>query len=186
MIKKILALVLLALLVAGPALADPKVTESCQVQNFVVDPDDTSGGHQAINLADGTATANATFSTAFAGEDQFVTTVPLKFSALRAVIGTAPGGVTVRTLTVAWDPPGAGALTQSVITGTTASTRGSFGCAITGTATSCTSGASGKGVTIPAGSLVTLRLTNTGAVAAASELGLSFCMTPTPAVGLLP
>lgn len=184
MIKKILSLVLLALLVAGPALADPKTHEGCQVRNIVVDPSDVSGGHTAINLADNTITDNATWSTAFAGEDNFVTNVPLKFSALRALVGTAPAGVTVRTITVAWDPPGAGALTQSVITGTTPSTRGSFGCSITGTATTCTSGMSGKGAIIPVGSTVAIRMSNTGAVAAATELGLSFCMTPVPQPGL--
>lgn len=183
MIKKILSLVLLALLVAGPSFADTKAHEVCQVKNIVIDPDDTSGGHQAINIADGTATANATWSTAFAGEDNWVTNVPLKFSSLRAVVGTAPGGVTVRTFTVAWDPPGSVGLSNSVVTGSTASTRGSFGCTITGTATSCVSN-TGRGAYIPVGSVVAIRMSNTGAVAAASELGLSFCMTPTSTVGL--
>lgn len=182
MIKKILSLVLLALLVAGPAMADPL---NCQFTSVVVDPSDVSGGHTAINLADGTITDNATWSTAFAGEDQFVTNVPLRFSDLRAVVGTAPGGVTVRAITVAWDPPGAGALTGSVVTSSTVGARGSFGCTITGTATSCVSG-SGKGVVIPTGSTVAIRMSNTGAVAAATELGLSFCATPAAQPGLNP
>lgn len=183
MIKKILSLVLLALLVAGPALADPKSTETCQLKFMVFDPSDVSGGHTAVNLADNTITDNATWVTAFAGEDQFVTNVPIKFSSLRAIVGTAPAGVTVRTITVAWDPPGASPLTQSVITSSTAGARGSFGCSITGTATSCVSG-SRQGVQIPTGSLVSIRMSNTGAVAAATEMGLSFCMTPNSSPGL--
>lgn len=184
MIKKILSLVLLALLVAGPALADTKVHENCQIKNVVVDPSDVSGGHTAINLADGTITDNATWSTAFAGEDNFVTNVPLKFSQLRAVVGTAPAGVTARSITVAWDPP-VGALTGSVVTSSTVGARGSFGCTITGTATTCVSG-TGRGVTVPVGSTVAIRMSNTGAVAVATELGLSFCMTPAPQPGLNP
>jgi hypothetical protein len=182
--RKFLSILLLSLLVAGPALADPKATESCSPVAIVFNADDTSGGSQAINIADGTATANATFATAFAVEDNWVTNVPLKFSALRVLVDTAPAGVTVRTFTLAWDPPGATGLQNSVITGTTPSTRGSFGCSITGTATSCVSGASGKGVTVPVGSVVALRMTNTGAVAAAGDTGVSFCMTSTPVVGL--
>lgn len=187
MIKfKILSLFLaLALLVAGPTLADTKVHENCQIKNLVVDPSDVSGGHTAINLADGTITDNATWSTAFAGEDNWVTNVPLRFSQLRAVVGTAPAGVTARAITVAWDPPGAGALTGSVVTSSTVGARGSFGCTITGTATSCVSG-TGRGVTIPVGSTVAIRMSNTGAVAVATELGLSFCMTPAPQPGLNP
>lgn len=183
MIKKILSLILLSLLVAGPAFADPKTAETCHLRNIVIDPSDTSGINEAINLADNTTTANATWATAFAGEDNFVTVVPLRFSRVRMLLGTAPGASTSRAVTVAWDPPGAAALTGSVVTGSTPSTRGSFGCTITGTATSCV-GNSGRGATIPAGSTVALRITNTGAVAAATELGISFCMTPTSVVGL--
>ena len=183
MIKKILSLVLLSLLVAGPALAGTKAEDVCQVLAIVIDPDDTSGGSQAINIADGTATANATFSTAFAGEDNWVTNVPLRFTSLRAIVGTAPAGVTTRSFTVAWDPPGAVGLQNSVITGTTPNTRGSFGCTITGTATTCVSN-SNRGAQVPVGSVVALRMTNTGAVAVATELGLSFCMTSSSTVGL--
>lgn len=183
MIKKILSLVLLALLVAGPSFADQRIHEQCGFKTIVVDPDDTSGGNTAINLADGTITPNTTWATAFAGEDNWNNSLPLKFSNLRVLLGTAPAGVTSRTVTVAWDPPGATGLSGSVVTSNTIGARGSFGCTITGTATSCID-RSGRGVLVPANSVLAIRVQNTGAVAAATELGLSFCMTPTDQVGL--
>lgn len=188
MIKRFLSLILLALLVAGPAAADPKATDACQVRNFVINPSDTQT-IDMINLADGTITSNATAATAFAGEDSFVTNVPLQFSKLRAIVDVAPGttgGTDTRTITVNWDPPGATGLTNSVVTGTTPSTRGSFGCTISGTSTSCVSNSS-RGAFVPTGSTVAIRVSMTASPSApdaAAELGLSFCMTPTPVVGL--
>lgn len=188
MIKKILSLVLLALLVAGPAMADSKATEACQIQNFVINPSDTQT-IDMINLADGTITSNATAATAFAGEDSFVTNVPLQFSKLRAIVDVAPGttgGTDTRTVTVSWDPPGAVGLQNSVVTGNTPSTRGSFGCTITGTSTNCVSNSS-RGVFVPTGSTVAIRvssLASPSAPDAAAEIGLAFCMTPTTVVGL--
>lgn len=173
----------LALLVAGPAFADPKSHEACQVRMNVVNPSDVSGGFTAINIASNASTDNATFATAYGFQDNWITNVPMKLSNLKVLVDVAPAGVTSRTVTVSWDPPGATGLTNSVVTGTTPSTRGSFGCTITGTATSC-SDVSGRGVRIPVGSTVALRMANTGAVAAAAEIGISYCMTPSPQPGL--
>lgn len=187
--RKFLTLFLaLALLVAGPAFADPKAHEACQMKNLVINPSDTQTVDE-INIADGTITSNATAATAFAGEDQFLTNVPLVFSKLKAVVDVAPGttgGTDTRTITVNWDPPGATGLTNSVVTSSTVGARGSFGCTITGTATTCTSG-TGRGQLVPTGSTVAIRVSMTASPSApdaAAELGLSFCMTPSDDVGL--
>lgn len=186
MMKRLSLFVLaLALLVAGPSFARNPATDPCQIRNVFINPDDTANSNEAINLADGTTTVNATWATAFAGEDQFVTTVPLKFSKLRVLLGTAPGAGTSRSITVAWKPTGGtGTLAGSAVTSTTVGSRGSFGCTISGASATTCLDYSGRGITVPANSTVVLRVQNTGAVAAATELGLSFCMTPSDQVGL--
>lgn len=188
MIKKTLALILLALLVAGPSFAGTKADDLCAQKLIVINPSDTQT-IDMINLADGTITSNATAATAFAGEDSFVTNVPLTFNKLKATVDVAPGttgGTDTRTITVSWDPPGATGLQNSVVTGSTPSTRGSFGCTISGTATTCTAN-SGRGVQVPLGSTVAIRVSMTASPSApdaAAELGLAFCMTPSSTVGL--
>jgi hypothetical protein len=182
MTRKFLSVLLLSLLVAAPSFAAEKGGVICSPELIVINPSDTQTT-DAINLADHTITSNATAATAFAGEDSFLTNVPLTFTSLKAVVDAAPGttgGTDTRTITVQWDPPGAVTLQNSVVTGTTPSTRGSFGCTISGTATSCTAH-SNRGVTVPSGSTVALRVSSVSSPSApdaAAELGLAFCMTP--------
>jgi hypothetical protein len=191
MFNRFLSLIGIVLIVmaAPAAFADSKAHEGCNPKFITIDPDDGQTATQ-INLSDGTITANAVATAAFAAEDTFITNVPLKFSNLRAIINTAPGttgGTDTRTITVNWDPPGATPLQSSSVSGTLPAARGSFGCVLTGTATTCNS--FGKGVFVPIGSTVAIRVNSIispSAPDAATELGLSFCMTPTQVVGLNP
>lgn len=184
MISKFLSVLLLSLLIGAPAFGAEKSGDICNPKFLFINPSDTQT-NDPINLATGAiGTPNATWATAFATVDTFVTNVPLTFTSLKAVVDVAPGttgGTDTRTITVAWDPPGATGLQNSVVTGTTPTTRGSFGCTISGTATTCTAH-SNRGVTVPTGSTVAIRVNmaaSPSAPDAAAELGLAFCMTPT-------
>lgn len=179
---RFLSVLLVALVAfASPALAAKKAQETCIPILLTINPSDTQTS-DAINLSDGTITSNATVATAHAGEDTFLTNIPLKFSAIKAIVDVAPGttgGTDTRTITVQWDPPGATALQSSTVTN-------GFGCTISGTGTTCT-GASSNATYVPVGSTVSIRHSAIGSPSApdaAAELGVAFCMTPSNTVGL--
>lgn len=164
---------------APPALAKKAPQNVCQPRTLLINPSDTQT-HDCVNLIDNTFTANSTFSTCHTSEDWFISSMPLKFWGLRVDIDTAPGttgGTDTREIAVAWDPPGAGALTTS----SAASTSSAFGCTLSGTATSCVDPSS-DATTVPANSPLTIRAsssTSPSAPDAGSELRISFCVAPT-------
>lgn len=173
----VLALVLFVT-AAPPAFAKKSQSDVCIPHVVLVNPTDTQT-FDAINLVDNTFTNNATSSTAHLSEDWFIVPTALKFWGLRVEIDTAPGttgGTDTRAINLSWDPPGATGLTHSAASASDAS----FGCTLSGAETTCVD-VSRSGTIVPVGSPTTIRMNANGSPSApdaASELRISFCMSP--------
>lgn len=171
---KFLVSLLVVLLTASPAFAGRKIAQACSPVAVLINPTDTQS-LDCVNLIDNTATNNATLSTCHTSEDWFVAPADLRVSNLRVLADTAPGttgGTDTRTVSLAWDPPGATALAASTV----------MSCTLSGTATTCGT-TSDTAVTIPKNSPVTVTvssLTSPSAPDASSELNASFCFSTAP------
>ena len=94
---RLFSIILAALLLAGPALADK---DSCSVISNAFNPTEAGATDDIFNLTDGTFSATA------ADEDEFIVPVQVRVSSLRFDVDVAPGASDIWLLTIADDGRG--------------------------------------------------------------------------------